>query len=104
MLRDQDLLFGPAEAAAIASSVAERETARKRLSEVQAILEREREQHKTSEAAWLSQIADEERRRDEALKAVNEAQAEVQALKNEAAGESLLLSSCFFVMLFCLVS
>lgn len=83
MVRDQDLLFGPAEAAATSSLSSELEAVRAELTRVQTELTQVPEQSQTTESAYKTRVAEEEAHYETAKKAMIEAQAKTQAFKNQ---------------------
>lgn len=96
MVRDQDLLFGPAEAAATSSLSSELEAVRAELTRVQTELTQVPEQSQTTESAYKTRVAEEEAHYETAKKAMIEAQAKTQAFKNQIFG---ILLSCRVVFL-----
>ncbi|XP_066358069.1 uncharacterized protein [Miscanthus floridulus] len=79
--QDQDLLFGPQEEQSAAFIEANLKRTESELAQVRAELSREKEQRSVMEATLRAQVADADRLRESALKAVAEAQAESSELR-----------------------
>jgi hypothetical protein len=94
---DQDILFGPAEAAVCSSYSAKLEKVEAELARVQAKLLKEREQSQLTESAYKTQLAKKDACYEEAAQAVTAAQAETNNIKRGDLCSSFCLSGCFFL-------